>query len=62
MKLNLEQIKSITTGAVCVEKEDDRIRFHRFTDRQEILYGKGGTGEEIVLKALHDTSVPTEEV
>lgn len=43
MKLNFEQIKSITTGAVSVEKEDDRIRFHRFTDRQEILYGKGGT-------------------
>jgi len=42
MKLNLDQIKSITTGAVCVEKEDDKIRFHRFTDQQEILYGRGG--------------------
>ena len=41
MKLTLEQIKSITTGAVCVEKEEDKIRFHRFTDQQEILYGKG---------------------
>lgn len=42
MKLTFEQIKSITTGAVCVEKEDDKIRFHRFTDQQEIVYGKGG--------------------
>ena len=42
MKLTFEQIKSITTGAVCVEKEDDKIRFHRFTEQQEILYGKGG--------------------
>jgi len=43
MKLNLEQIKSITTGAVCVEKEDGRIRLHRFTEQQEIIYGKGGS-------------------
>ena len=42
MKLTFEQIKSITTGAACVEKEDDKIRFHRFTEQQEILYGKGG--------------------
>ena len=26
------------------------------------LYGKSGTGEEIVQKALKDTPVPTEEV
>lgn len=42
MKLELEQIKSITTGAVCVEKENGKIRFHRFTEQQEIVYGKGG--------------------
>lgn len=41
MKLTLEQIKSITLGAVHVEQENDKIRFHRFTEQQEILYGKG---------------------
>lgn len=40
VKLNLEQIKGITTGAVRVEKENDKLRFHRFTEEQEALYGK----------------------
>lgn len=40
MKLNYEQIKEITTGAVSVLENDDKIEFHRFTDEQEIIYGK----------------------
>ena len=34
MFLTLEQIQSITTGAVSVVKEEDGIHFRRFTDRQ----------------------------
>lgn len=40
MKLNFEQIKEITTGAVRVLENDNKIEFHRFTDEQEFLYGK----------------------
>ena len=40
MKLNLEQIKSITLGAVRVEEENGKLRFHRFTEEQEALYGR----------------------
>ncbi len=40
MKLNLEQIKNITLGAVCVEEENGKFRFHRFTEEQEALYGR----------------------
>ena len=46
MKLTYEQIKSITTGAAYVEKENDKISFHRFTDQQEIVYGKGGAEQD----------------
>ena len=38
MKLSLEQMKSITTGAVRVVNENGKARFHRFTKEQEILY------------------------
>ena len=38
MKLTLEQIKSITFGAVRVEEEADGIHFYRFTKEQEELY------------------------
>lgn len=34
MKLTLEQIKSITVGAVNVYEEDTKFHFRRFTDRQ----------------------------
>ena len=44
MNLKFEQIKNITLGAVSVEKENDKIRFHRFTEEQEILYGKSSAG------------------
>lgn len=40
MKLSLEQIRSITTGAVRVEKENSKIRFYRFTEEQTVLYEK----------------------
>ena len=40
MKLSLEQIKNITTGAVRVEEEKGKLRFFRFTDEQEALYKK----------------------
>ena len=38
MKLNLEQIKAITAGAVRVEEAADGIHFYRFTKEQEDLY------------------------
>ena len=38
MKLNFEQIKSITTGAVKVSNENDGFHFQRFTDKQRKLY------------------------
>ena len=38
MKLSLDQIKSITFGAVRVEEEADGIHFYRFTKEQEELY------------------------
>lgn len=37
MKLNIDQIRAITKGAVSVE-ENERICFHRFTKEQEELY------------------------
>ena len=38
MRLNFEQICSITTGAVSVVKETSGVRFYRFTDEQFALY------------------------
>ena len=38
MRLDLEQIKRITTGAVRVEEEDNGFIFRRFTDEQSELY------------------------
>ena len=38
MKLNLEQIKSITTGAVRIEEENNGVAFYRFTENQSELY------------------------
>ena len=40
MKLDFEQIKSITTGAVRIEKEGDFVAFYRFTKEQSELYRK----------------------
>lgn len=38
MKLNIEQIKAITRGAVRVTEEGEAFRFYRFTKEQEELY------------------------
>ncbi|MBR4282188.1 MAG: SGNH/GDSL hydrolase family protein [Clostridia bacterium] len=38
MKLNLEQIKSITSGAARITEENDGFHFFRFTKEQEELY------------------------
>lgn len=38
MKLNLSQIKDVTTGAVRIEEDDNGIYFYRFTKHQEELY------------------------
>ena len=38
MKLNIEQIKKITQGAVRIEDEQDGVHFYRFTKAQEELY------------------------
>lgn len=38
MKLNIEQIRKITRGAVRIEHEQDGVHFHRFTKSQEELY------------------------
>ncbi len=38
MKLDVEQIKKIATGAVRIEEENEEIRLYRFTKEQEELY------------------------
>ncbi len=38
MKLNLEELKNIATGAVNVTENEDGITFHRFYDKQEKYY------------------------
>lgn len=38
MKLSYEQIKSVTLGAAYIEKNDEQIIFHRFTQQEEALY------------------------
>ncbi len=38
MKLNLQDIKGITLGAVRVTQEDDGFHFFRFTEEQQALY------------------------
>lgn len=38
MNLSLAQIRSITTGAVRIEEENNKLRFHRFTEEQTALY------------------------
>ena len=38
MKLTLEQIKSITCGAVRILQEEKGVRFWRFTEEQEVMY------------------------
>lgn len=38
MKLNLNQLKEITTGAVHIKEENGMFSFSRFTTEQENLY------------------------
>ena len=38
MKLNFEQIKAISTGAVRFEEDENGVRLYRFTKQQEQLY------------------------
>ena len=38
MVLTYEQIKSITSGAVKIEQQEEGIQFHRFTEEQEKIY------------------------
>ena len=38
MKLNLSQVRDITTGAVRIEEIDNEFHFYRFTKCQEKLY------------------------
>lgn len=46
MKLTLEQIRSVTTGAVTVEQEPDGIHFYRFNKEQMACY----QGQIVVLE------------
>ncbi len=55
MKLTLEEIKSITCGAVSVEETEAGIRFYRFTKEQLALYPK--RREALVLKSLAASGV-----
>lgn len=43
-KLNFEEIKSVTLGAVRITKEEDGIHFYRFTEEQENLYRERNKG------------------
>lgn len=38
MKLTIEQIRTITRGAVRIEEEQDGVHFYRFTNEQDRLY------------------------
>ena len=53
MKLDFEQIKAITTGAVRIQQEEDGIHFYRFTEEQQNLYA--GVSADF-LKKTHATS------
>lgn len=53
MKLDLAQIKAITTGAVRIQQEEDGIHFYRFTEEQQKLYA--GVSADF-LKKTHATS------
>lgn len=53
MKLDITQLKSITTGAVRIEQEEDGIHFYRFTQEQQALYA--GVSADF-LKKTHATS------
>ena len=55
MKLNLEQVKKITTGAVKIEEKDNLFSFSRFTDEQLNLYKT--QKQDLYQKALSSAGV-----
>lgn len=55
MELTLEQIRSITSGAVSVEQTEGGIRFYRFTKEQLAIYPK--RREALVLKSLSASGI-----
>ncbi|MBR6633525.1 MAG: SGNH/GDSL hydrolase family protein [Clostridia bacterium] len=55
MKLDLSQIKEITTGAVAVNEENGVFSFSRFTEEQERLYRE--TNDDFYNKALANAGV-----
>ena len=55
MKLNLEQVKKITTGAVKIEEKDNFFSFSRFTDEQLNLYKTNK--QDLYQKALSSAGV-----
>ena len=40
MKLDLNDYRRIALGCACVSEEDGKIRFHRFTEAEELFYKK----------------------
>ncbi|MBR4864234.1 MAG: SGNH/GDSL hydrolase family protein [Oscillospiraceae bacterium] len=55
MKLTVDEIRAITSGAVSVEETEAGIRFYRFTKEQLEIYPK--RREALVLKSLAATGV-----
>ncbi len=55
MKLGVNKIREITTGAVRVEEENGEVWFHRFTKEQEALYK--GVNDEFYKKALSTAGI-----
>lgn len=53
MKLDIEKLKEITTGAVRITQETDGIHFYRFTEEQQNLYAQVSAD---FLKKTHATS------
>ena len=54
MKLNLEQIKAIATGAVRAEEANGAVRLYRFTKEQEEIYRQ--TKADLYYKTLTSAS------
>ena len=55
MKLNLNQIKDITTGAARIEEIDGKVCFSRFTDEQRFLYKN--RDENCYLRSLSSSGI-----
>lgn len=60
MKLNLEQIKKITKGVVCVEEKNNEFVFHRFTREQEYLYSMKNPIPDLYEMAISTAGVKLE--